>query len=215
MRRAWLTIDLDFILPVPLPTGECSSSSLEQLHNSKVFQTAYRNMKITYPYNYSLCQQCLLPNMTFTSTGAVARWTFTAANQNSSSTTNTTSYPHFELWRKASDGDKGYTLLNSTAGMQPMEAGPPNVYEYRLQTHWFFQEGDILGFELPPPDASQLALMFVINDIYLRYCQPDNFTLCSNLSIVPLLTPEVLPNGKHPCYCLTQTCIAIIHSGSR
>ena len=96
-----------------------------------------------------------------------------------------------------------------------MEAGPPNVYEYRLETPWSFQEGDILGFELPPPDASRLALIFVINDSYLMYCQPDNFTLCSNLSIVPLLTPEVLPNGKHPCYCLTQTCIAIIDSGSR
>ena len=178
----------------------CCSSRPELLQNRIFFQTAYRSMQTTYPYDFSKCQHCFLPNITFTSMGSVVSWMFTAKRSNINH--QNTSYPHFELWRKASD-NTGYTLLNSTAGMVPVKAGPPNVYKYSLKTPWSFQAGDVLGINLPPPDAPQLRLIFVMHVDNLTYCQFDNSTLCSNLPIVPLVTPEVLPTGKHPCHCIT------------
>lgn len=93
--------------------------------------------------NSPICQPCVIPNMTFTSTGAIVKWIFAANLRNKKKK----DYPHFELWRRAPD--KNYILLNSThSGNMPKKNGT-NFYEYNLTTPWSFQEGDVLGLHLP------------------------------------------------------------------
>ena len=173
--------------------GNCCQGNLQQVYRSIVYLAAYMYWYV--PSNNSMCQHCYLPNMTFTFTGAVTKWTFAAYQNTVMSTTMNIAYPHFELWRKVSLNN--YTLLQTTAELVPSLAGLPNIYEYGLGTPWFFQQGDVLGLQLPPPGAPQLVLIFILNNANLTYCSSDNFKNCSYRAMVPLVTPEVI-YSKHP-----------------
>ena len=182
------------LIPPFSPSPSSPESSLQQAYNAIIYEAAHMS---TRPLGYNTCQHCILPNLTFTFTGAVIKWTFTASW--SSSSTNIT-YPHIELWRKVSDTN--YTLLQTTAGLEPVHSGLPNIYEYRLGTPWSFQEGDTLGLQLPPPDTPQLTLISILNNANLTYCLSDTFTQCSQHALLPLVTPEITHSSKrsnYPC----------------
>ena len=70
-------------------------------------------------------RQLIIPNITFTRSGSVVRWTFAARYRASA-----TQYPELQVWRENTTGR--YVKVASTGNMEPAETAYLNVYEYVL-----------------------------------------------------------------------------------
>ena len=117
-------------------------------------------------------QQLIIPNMTFTSSGSVVRWTFAARYRASA-----TQYPELQVWRENTTGT--YVRVGSTDNMEPNQTAYLNVYEYVLDPPLQVLTGDVLGIYQPSSTNSRVQLLFLSDsnhvNWYTEVSRPQDF----------------------------------------
>ena len=107
-------------------------------------------------------QQLINPNMTFTRSGSVVRWTFVAQYRESA-----TQYPELQVWRENTTGT--YVKVGSTGNMEPAETAYLNVYEYVLDPPLHVLAGDVIGIYQPSSGNSRVQLLFLSDSNYVNW----------------------------------------------
>ena len=140
--------------------------------------------------------QLIIPNMTFTSSGSVVRWTF-AAQYNASAT----QYPELQVWRENTAGT--YVKVGSTVNMEPIQTAYLNVYEYVLDPPLQVLTGDVLGIHQPSSRNCRVQLLFFSDSNlvswYTEVSRPqDSFVVTGSQTnnVLPLVTVLFEPEGE-------------------
>ena len=140
-------------------------------------------------------QQLIIPNMTFTRTGSVVRWTF-AAQYNASAT----QYPELQVWRENTTGT--YVKVGSTGNMEPAQTAYLNVYEYVLDPPMQVLTGDVLGIYQPSSENSRVQLLFLSDSNLVNWYNfsprpQDSFMVAGSQTnnVLPLVTVSFEPEG--------------------
>ena len=140
--------------------------------------------------------QLIIPNMTFTSSGSVVRWTF-VAQYNASAT----QYPELQVWRENTTG--AYVKVGSTGNMEPAQTPYLNVYEYVLDPPLHVLAGDVLGIYQPSSGNSRVHFSFLSdsNHVNLYNFSPrpqDSFMVTGSQTnnVLPLVTVSFEPEGE-------------------
>ena len=107
-------------------------------------------------------QQTIIPEMIFTSSGSILRWTF-CARYNSSAT----QYPELQVWRENTTGT--YVKVGSTVNMEPIETAYLNVYEYVLDPPLQVLAGDVFGIYQPSSRDSRVHLLFLADSNHVNW----------------------------------------------
>ena len=154
-------------------------------------------------FAYMYGRQLIIPNMTFTSSGSVVRWTF-AAQYNASAT----QYPELQVWRENTTGR--YVKVGSTVNMEPIQTAYLNVYEYVLDPPLQVLAGDVLGIYQPSSIISRVQLLFLSDsnhvNWYTEVSRPqDSFMVAGSQTnnAIPLVTVSFDPDGE--CIFVYQT----------
>ena len=143
-------------------------------------------------------QQLIIPNMTFTRSGSVVRWTF-VARYNASAT----QYPELQVWRENTTGT--YVKVGSTGNMEPNQTAYLNVYEYVLDCPLQVLAGDVLGIYQPSNRNSRLQLSFLSDSNYVNWYTEvsgpqDTFIVTNSRSltnnVLPLVAVFFEPEGE-------------------
>ena len=141
-------------------------------------------------------QQLIIPNMTFTSSGSVVRWTFAAQYRASA-----TQYPELQVWRENTTGT--YVKVGSTGNMEPNQTAYLNVYEYVLDPPLQVLAGDVLGIYQPSSTNSHVHLLFLSDsnhvNWYTNVSRPqDSFMVAGSRTnnVLPLVTVSFEPEGE-------------------
>ena len=135
----------------------CLGGSLENCTGGFITRERLADEALFIPnFVYMHGRQLIVPNMTFTSSGSVVRWTF-AARYNASAT----QYPELQVWRENTTGT--YVKVGSTGNMEPAQTAYLNVYEYVLDPPLQVLVGDVLGIyhhlpEIVQPDSKHVNL---------------------------------------------------------
>ena len=140
--------------------------------------------------------QLIIPNMTFTSSGSVVRWTFAARYRASA-----TQYPELQVWRENTAGT--YVKVGSTVNMEPIQTAYLNVYEYVLDPPLQVLTGDVLGIHQPSSRNSRVQLLFFSDSNlvswYTEVSTPqDSFVVTGSQTnnVLPLVTVLFEPEGE-------------------
>ena len=148
-------------------------------------------------------QQLIIPNMTFTRSGSVVRWTFPARYRPSA-----TQYPELQVWRENTTGR--YVKVGSTVSMEPIQTAYLNVYEYVLDPPLQVLAGDVLGIYQPSSTNSRLQLLFLSDsnlvNWYTEVSRPQNSFMVADSgtnNALPLVTVSFDPDGE--CIFVYQT----------
>ena len=108
-------------------------------------------------------QQTIIPDMIFTSSGSILRWTF-AARYNASAT----QYPELQVWRENTTGR--YVKVGSTGNMEPIQTAYLNVYKYVLDPPLQVLAGDVFGIHQPSSRDSRVHLLFLTDSNHVNWC---------------------------------------------
>ena len=140
--------------------------------------------------------QLIMPGMTFTSSGSVARWTFAARYRPSG-----TQYPELQVWRENTTGT--YVKVGNTSNMEPYQTSYLNVYEYVLDPPLHVLAGDVLGIYLPSSTNSRLYLSYMSDSSYVNQHitapEPqESFMVTGSQTnnILPFVTVSFEPEGE-------------------
>ena len=141
-------------------------------------------------------QQLIIPDMTFTSSGSVVRWTF-AAQYNASAT----HYPELQVWRETITGR--YVKVGNTDNMEPIQTAYLNVYEYVLDPPLQVLAGDVLGIYQPSSRNSCVHLLFLSDsnhvNWYTEVSTPQNSFMVNGSktnNVLPLVAVFFEPEGE-------------------
>ena len=141
-------------------------------------------------------QQLIIPNMTFTRSGSVVRWTF-AARYNASAT----QYPELQVWRENTTGT--YVKVESVGNMEPAQTAYLNVYEYVLDPPLQVLVGDVLGIYQPSFENSRVQLLFLSDSNHVNWYnfspRPRNSFMVAGSpinNVLPLVTVSFEPEGE-------------------
>ena len=141
-------------------------------------------------------QQLIIPNMTFTSSGSVVRWTF-AAQYNASAT----QYLELQVWRETTTGR--YMKVGSTGDMEPIQTVYLNVYEYVLDPPLQVMGGDVLGIYQPGFRSSRVKLLFLSDSNHVNWytvvSRPQASFVATDSQtndVLPLVAVSFEPEGK-------------------
>ena len=141
-------------------------------------------------------QQLIIPNMTFTRSGSVVRWTFAARFRASA-----TQYPELQVWRENTTGR--YVKVGSTVNMEPIQTAYLNVYEYVLDPPLQVLAGDVLGIYQPSSRNSRVHLLFFSDsnlvNWYTEVSTPQNsFMVTGSLinNVLPLVVVSFETEGE-------------------
>ena len=141
-------------------------------------------------------QQLIIPNMAFTSSGSVVRWTFAAQYRASA-----TQYPELQVWRENTTGT--YVKVGSTGNMEPAQTAYLNVYEHVLDPPLQVLAGDVLGIYQPSSRNSRVQLLFLSDsnhvNWYTEVSRPqDSFMVTGSEenNALPLVTVSFEPEGE-------------------
>ena len=107
-------------------------------------------------------QQVIIPEMIFTSSGSILRWTFAAQYDASA-----TQYPELQVWRENTTGR--YMKVGSTVNMEPIQTAYLNVYEYVLDPPLQVLAGDVLGIHQPSSRDSRVHLLFLTDSNHVNW----------------------------------------------
>ena len=113
-------------------------------------------------FTYMYGMQLIIPNMTFTRSGSVVKWTF-VAQYNASAT----QYPELQVWRETTTGR--YVKVGSTGSMEPIQTPYLNVYEYVLDPPLQVLAGDVLGIYQPSSRDSRVHLLFLSDSNHVNW----------------------------------------------
>ena len=113
-------------------------------------------------FAYMYAQQLIIPDITFTRSGSVVRWTFAAQYRASA-----TQYPELQVWRENTTGT--YVKVGSTVNMEPAQTAYLNVYEYVLDPPLQVLAGDVLGIYQPSSRNSRLHLSFLSDSNHVNW----------------------------------------------
>jgi len=136
-------------------------------------------------FTYMYGQQLIIPNMTFTSSRSVVRWTFAARFRASA-----TQYPELQVWRENTTGR--YVKVGSTDNMEPIQTAYLNVYEYVLDPPLQVLAGDLLGIHQPSSRNSRVQLLFVSDSNHVNW-YTEVSTPQDSFMVNGSLTHNVLP----------------------
>ena len=141
-------------------------------------------------------RQLIIPNMTFTSSGSVVRWTFVARYRASA-----TQYPELQVWRENTTGT--YVKVVSTGNMEPAQTAYLNVYEYLLDPPLQVMAGDVLGIYQPSSGNSRVHLLCSddssLVNWYIEVSRPqDSFVVGDSQTnnVLPLVAVSFEPEGE-------------------
>ena len=147
-------------------------------------------------------QQLIIPNMTFTSSGSVVRWTFVAQYRESA-----TQYPELQVWRENTTGT--YVKVGSTGNMEPAQTAYLNVYEYVLDPPLQVLAGDVLGIYQPSSSNSRVDLLFLSDfnlvNWYNEVSEPqDSFMVAGSRTknVLPLVAVSFEPQSELYLYTI-------------
>ena len=144
---------------LPLVTVEVNENCTEGfITRKRLADAALLIGDFTYMYR----RQLIIPNMTFTSSGSVVRWSF-AAQYNASAT----QYPELQVWRENTTGR--YVKVASIGNMEPIQTGYLNVYEYVLDPPLQVLGGDVLGIYQPAFRNSRVKLLFLSDSNHVNW----------------------------------------------
>ena len=154
---------------LPLVTVEVSGNCTEGfITRERLADEAFFIRDFTYMYG----RQLIIPNMTFTRSGSVVRWTFVARYRASA-----TQYPELQVWRENTTGT--YVKVGSTGNMEPIQTAYLNVYEYVLDPPLQVLAGDMLGIYQPSSTNSRVQLLFLSDsnhvNWYTEVSRPQDF----------------------------------------
>ena len=149
-------------------------------------------------------RQLIIPNMTFTSSGSVVRWTFVARYRASA-----TQYPELQVWRENTTGT--YVKVGSTGNMEPDQTGYLNVYEYVLDPPLQVLAGDVLGIYQPSSRNSRVQILFLSDSNHVNWynfsSRPQNsfvVTGSQTNNVLPLVTVSFEPESELNICVLTE-----------
>ena len=180
---------------LPLVTVEVNGNCTEGfITRKRLADAALLIGDFTYMYRWQL----IIPNMTFTSSGSVVRWTFAARYRASA-----TQYPELQVWRENTTGR--YVKVGSTGNMEPIQTAYLNVYEYVLDPPHQVLGGDVLGIYQPAFRNSRVKLLFLSDSNHVNwytrvpgprdtFVATDSQTKFSNL--LPFVAVSFEPEGK-------------------
>ena len=141
-------------------------------------------------------RQLIIPNMTFTRSGSVVRWTFAAQY-----TSSATQYPELQVWRENTTGT--YVKVGSTDNMEPIQTAYLNVYEYILDPPLQVLPGDLLGIYQPSSRNSRLHLLFLSDSNHVNWYasapRPWNSFMTTDSqtnNVLPLVAVSFEPEGE-------------------
>ena len=184
-----------FFLLLLLASPQCVQGFLNE-EAVRIAADVYANEEGGGNFMYMYNQQLIIPNMTFTSSGSVVRWTFAAQCRESA-----TQYPELQVWRKNTTGT--YVKVGNTSNMEPNQTAYLNVYEYVLDPPLQVLAGDVLGIYQPSSNNSRLHLLFLQNSSYVNWytdvSEPqDSFMVAGSQtnSVLPLVTVSFEPEGE-------------------
>ena len=147
-------------------------------------------------FAYMYGRQLIIPNMTFTRSGSVVRWTFAARYRASA-----TQYPELQVWRENTTGT--YVKVGSTVNMEAIQTAYLNVYEYVLDPPRQVLAGDVLGIYQPSSTNSRVQLLFMSDsnhvNWYTEVSRPENsFMVAGSLTnnVLPLVAVSFEPEGE-------------------
>ena len=136
---------------------------------------------------YMYSHQLIIPNMAFTRSGSVVRWTF-AAQYNASAT----QYPELQVWRENTTGT--YVKVGSTVNMEPIQTAYLNVYEYVLDPPLQVLAGDVFGIYQPSSRDSRVHLLFLTDSNHVNWytnaSRPQDFFMVADSpthNVLPLV----------------------------
>ena len=145
---------------------------------------------------YMYGRQLIIPNMTFTSSGSLVRWTFVARYRASA-----TQYPELQVWRESTTGT--YVKVSNKSNMEPAQTAYLNVYEYVLDPPLQVLAGDVLGIYQPSSGNSRVHLLFLSDSNLVNWynfsSRPQNsFTVAGSQTnnVLPLVTVSFEPEGE-------------------
>ena len=104
-------------------------------------------------FAYAYSQQSVIPDINFTTSGAVMRLTFAAQYRASA-----TQYPELQVWRNMTGT---FVKVGNTSNTEPIQTAYLNVYEYVLDPPLPVLAGDVLGIYQLPEDESRVHLTFL------------------------------------------------------
>ena len=149
-------------------------------------------------------RQLIIPNMTFTRSGSVVRWTFAAQYSASA-----TQYPELQVWRENTTGT--YVKVGSTGNMEPIQTAYLNVYEYVLDPPIQVLAGDVLGIYQPSSRNGRVHLLFLSDSSHVNWytevSRPqDSFMVAGSKesSVLPLVAVSFESEGEFihlDCIC--------------
>ena len=144
---------------LPLVTVEVNRNCTEGfITRERLTDEALFIQDFTYMYGCQL----IIPNMTFTRSGSVVRWTFAARYRASA-----TQYPELQVWRENTTGR--YVRVGSTDNMEPIQTAYLNVYEYVLDPPLQVLTGDVLGIYQPSSRNSRVQLLFLSDSNHVSW----------------------------------------------
>ena len=145
-------------------------------------------------------QQLIIPNMTFTSSGSVVRWTFAARYRASA-----TQYPELQVWRENTTGT--YVKVGSTGNMEAAQTAYLNVFEYVLDPPLQVLAGDVLGIYQPSSRNSRVHLLFLSDSNHINWdtevsTPQDSFMVTSSEenNALPLVAVSFEPESELHLY---------------
>ena len=177
----------------------CLGGSLENCTGGFITRERLADEALFIPnFVYMHGRQLIIPNMTFTSSGSVVRWTFVARYRASA-----TQYPELQVWRENTTGT--YVKVNNTSNMEPAQTPYLNVYEYVLDSPLQVLAGDVLGIYQPSNRNSRLQLSFLFDSNYVNWYTEvsgpqDTFVVTNSRSrtndVLPLVAVSFEPEGE-------------------
>ena len=146
-------------------------------------------------FTYMYGRQLIIPDMTFTTSGSVVRWTFVARYRASA-----TQYPELQVWRENTTGT--YVKVGSTGNMEPNQTAYLNVYEYVLDPPLQVLTGDVLGIYQLSSGNSCVHLLFLSDSNHVNWYKvsrpQDTFMVAGSEenNALPLVTVSFEPEGE-------------------
>ena len=126
--------------------GDCTEGFISR---ERLVEGAFLIRDFAYIYS----QQTIIPDINFTTSGAVVRLTFAAQYRASA-----TQYPEVQVWRNMTGT---FVKVGNISNTEPIQAAYLNVYEYVLDPPLPVLAGDVLGIYQPPEAVSRVHLTFV------------------------------------------------------
>ena len=190
-------------------TGECTEGFISR---ERLAEEALLIGDFAYTYR----QQTIIPDINFTMSGSVVRFTFAAQYRESA-----TLYPELQVWRNMSGT---FVKVGHTSNTEPVQTAYLNVYEYVLDAPLPVLAGDVLGIYQPPEDESRVHLTFLeatgpVNWYRDSVTGPlDTFMIDiqSQRNMLPLVAVTFKPDGElnqlyMELYVLVKSCIFSPH----